>query len=143
MQVLPAPDRTILVTVPTSSSDTCPLCGGPSGQVHSHYTRTLADLPSQGRVVAVQVRARRFRCTSASCPRQIFTERLPEVGPLRARRTTRLGDMQRQIGFALGSEPGSRLAGRLAMPVSGDTLLRMVQTSDVVFPPPRVIGVDD
>jgi len=143
VQVLPAPDRTIIVTVPTSSQGTCPLCGGLSGQVHSHYTRTLADLPSQGRVVAVQVRARRFRCTSVSCPRQIFTERLPDVGPPRARRTTRLGDMQRQIGFALGGEPGSRLAARLAMPVSGDTLLRMVRTSAVVFPPPRVIGVDD
>ena len=143
MQVLPTPDRTIIVAVPTSSRGACPLCGGLSGQVHSPYTRTLADLPLQERVVAVQARARRFRCRSASCPCQIFTERLPEVGPPRARRSTRLRDMQRQIGFALGGEPGSRLAGRLAMPVSGDTLLRTIRTSDVVFPPPRVIGVDN
>jgi len=143
MQVLPAPDRVTIVTVPTSSQGACPLCGGLSGQVHSRYTRTLADLPWQGRVVAVQVRARRFRCTTTSCPRQIFTERLPEVGPPRARRTARLGDMQRHIGFALGGGPGSRLAGRLAMAVSGDTLLRMIRSSAVVFSPPRVIGVDD
>jgi transposase len=143
MQVLPTPDRVTIVTVPTLSQGACPLCGGLSGQVHSRYTRTLADLPWQGRVVAVQVRARRFRCTTTSCPRQIFTERLPELGPPRARRTARLGDMQRHIGFALGGGPGSRLAGRLAMPVSGDTLLRMIRSSAVVFSPPRVIGVDD
>jgi len=65
------------------------------------------------------------------------------LGPPRARRTARLGDMQRHIGFALGGGPGSRLAGRLAMPVSGDTLLRMIRSSAVVFSPPRVIGVDD
>ncbi len=106
VQVLPAPDRIIIVTVPTSSQGACPLCGSLSGQIHSRYTRMLADLPWQGGAVTVQVRARRFRCTTASCPRQIFTERLPEVGPPRARRTTRLGDMQRHIGFA----PSGRLA---------------------------------
>jgi len=54
-----------------------------------------------------------------------------------------LGDIQRHIGLALGGEPGSRLAARLAMPVSGDTLLRMIRSSVLAFPPPRVIGVDD
>ncbi len=51
--------------------------------------------------------------------------------------------MQRHIGFALGGEPGSRLAARLAVPISGDTLLRMIRSSAIVFSPPRVIGVDD
>jgi transposase IS204/IS1001/IS1096/IS1165 family protein len=76
VQVLPAPDRVTIVTVPTSSEGACPLCGGLSGRVHSRYTRTLADLPWQGRAVAVRVRARRFRCATAGCPRRIFTERL-------------------------------------------------------------------
>jgi len=143
-QVLPAPDRVTIVTAPTPSQSACPLCGGLSGRVHSHYTRTLADLPWSGRAVAVQVRARRFRCTSAGCPRQIFTERLPEVVCPRARRTVRLGDAQRHIGLALGGAPGSRLAGRLAMPASGDTLLRMIRTGALApSPPPQVIGVDD
>jgi transposase len=145
VRVLPAPDRVTIATVPTPPQSACPLCGGLSGRVHSRYTRTLADLPWQGRAVAVQVRARRFRCTTAGCPRRIFTEPLPEVAHPRARRTARLGDAQRDIGFALGGEPGSRLAGRLAMPVSGDTLLRMVRSGAlaVLPPPPRVIAVDD
>ena len=145
VQVLPAPDRVTIVTIATSSQAACPLCGGLSGRVHSRYTRTLADLPWQGRAVAVRMRARRFRCATAGCPRRIFTERLPEIAHPRARRTARLGDAQRHIGFALGGEPGSRPAGRLAMPVSGDTLLRMVRSGALAVPPPppRVIGVDD
>jgi transposase len=144
VQVLPAPDRATIVSAPTPSQSACPLCGGLSGRVHSHYTRTLADLPWSGRVVAIQVRARRFRCTSSECRRRIFTERLPEVVCPRARRTARLGDVQRHIGLALGGAPGSRLAGRLAIPVSGDTLLRMVRTGALApSPPPHVIGVDD
>jgi len=56
----------------------------------------------------------------------------------------RLGDVQRHIGLGLGGAPGSRLAARLAMPVGGDTLLRMIRSSSVTAsPPPRVIGVDD
>ena len=144
MQVLPTPDRVTIVTLPKASQSICPLCNGLSGQVHSHYIRTLADLPWQGRAVVIQVRARRFRCASPSCPRRVFAERLPEVAPPWARRTVRLGGLQRHIGFALGGEPGSRLAARLSMPVSGDTLLRVIRAFEPEPPAaPRVIGIDE
>ncbi len=144
VQVLPAPDRITIVAAPRSSQSACPLCGAVSGRVHSHYSRSLADLPWQGRTVVLQVRARRFRCVSASCSRRIFTERLPNVVPPRARRTARLGGIQCHIGLALGGEPGSRLAARLSMPVSGDTLLRMVRAgTPPLMHAPRVLGVDD
>ena len=144
VQVLPAPDNVTIITVPKPSQSACPLCGGVSGQVHSHYLRTLADLPWQGRAVSIQVRARRFRCTRVGCPRRIFTERLPAVALPSARRTARLGSLQRHIGFALGGEPGSRLAARLSMPLSGDTLLRLIRKAALEpHPPPRVAGIDD
>jgi transposase len=144
VQVLPAPDRITIVAVPTSSQSACPLCGAVSGRVHSHYSRSLADLPWQGRTVVLQVRARRFRCVSASCSRRIFTERLPDAVPPRARRTARLGSIQCHIGLALGGEAGSRLAARLSMPVSGDTLLRLVRAAELErYPPPRVVGIDE
>ncbi|WXH25822.1 ISL3 family transposase (plasmid) [Roseomonas mucosa] len=115
-----------------------------SGRIHSHYLRRLADLPWQGWAVSLQLRVRRFRCAGADCPRRVFAERLPAVAPPRGRRTTRLGGIQRHIGFALGGEPGSRLAARLSMPVSGDTLLRLIRTAEVkAHPPPRVAGIDD
>jgi transposase len=144
VQVLPAPDRVTIITVPKPSQSACPLCGDVSERVHSHYNRTLADLPWQGRAVSIQVRARRFRCMHVGCPRRIFTERLPAVAPPRARRTARLGSIQRQIGFALGGDPGSRLAARLSMPLSGDTLLRLIRKAELEpHPPPRVAGIDD
>ncbi len=112
-RILPAPDRITIFTAPKPSSSACPLCGVVSSWMHSHYTRTLADLPWQGRVVTVQVRARRFRCATAGCLRQVFAERLPGVAQSWARRTARLGDLQRHIGFALGGEPGSRLSAAI------------------------------
>jgi hypothetical protein len=43
-----------------------------------------------------------------------------------ARRTTRLAEIQRSVALATGGEPGARLARRLAIPVSPDTLLRLI-----------------
>jgi transposase len=112
--------------------------------VHSHYVRTLADLPWQGRVAALQIQARRFRCANAHCARQVFAERLPDMAGPWARRSERLAEAQRQIGLALGGAAGTRLAARLAMPVSGPTLLRLVATTKLpTSPPPRVIGIDE
>jgi transposase len=144
LQVLPESDRITILTAAKSTRSACPLCGGASDRVHSRYIRTLADLPWQGRHVALRVRARRFRCATAGCRRRIFTERFAALAVPSARRTMRLGDAQRHIGLALGGEPGSRLAARLAMPVSGDALLRLIHRSALEPPAtPRVIGIDE
>ena len=61
-----------------------------------------------------------------------------------ARRTGRLADSQRAIAHGTGGEPGSRLATRLAMPISGDTLLRLIRATPLEPPPPpRIVGIDD
>ncbi len=137
-------ERVIITTHPSATRAACPACGQLSSRTHSHYARTLADLPWQGRPVAIRVRARRFRCATVECPRQVFAERLPSVAPSRARRSQRLSDIQRHISLAVGGEPGSRLAHRLAMPVSGDTLLRLIRSARWEAPQaPRVIGTDE
>ena len=61
-------------------------------RLHSRYQRILADLPWQGRPVALQVVARRFRCLNPSCARQTFAERQTFAkrlvgAPVAARRT--------------------------------------------------------
>lgn len=134
----------VLIARPRQEASCCPCCGRESQRVHSHYTRGLADLPWDGRVVEIRLHARRFRCANAQCQRRIFTERLPQTVQPKARRTVRLGDNQRAIAFTAGGAPGSRLAHRLAMPVSGKTLLRMIRRAE--FEPsqaPRVVGIDD
>ena len=92
----------------------------------------------------IRWRSRKFFCDSPGCPQRIFTERLPAVTWPYGRRTLRLHDVQQCLGLALGGEPGCRVARRLAMPVSGDTMLRTVRRAAFPSPDPsRVIGVDD
>jgi transposase len=129
---------------PEATFAICPSCNRPSTRIHSRYRRRLADFPWQGRTAVIEVRARRFRCASSDCERRVFTERLPTITGVKARRTVRLRDVQRTLGLALGGDPGSHLAARLAMPLSGDTLLRLIRSGDLPrHPPPRVVGIDD
>ena len=86
----------------------------------------------------------RFRCCAPECPRRILAERLPAVALPRARRTVRLADAQRRIAPSAGGEGGARLAAGLAMPVSGDTLLRLIRAAPLQeVATPRVVGIDD
>ena len=123
---------------------TCPDCGQAASRVHSHYTRTLSDLPWVNRRVRLIIQVRRFFCDNRDCTRRTFTEGLTGLAGPRARRSERLADTQRQLGLAVGGEAGSRLASRLTMSTSPDTLLRLVRStpSDTVCSP-RGLGVDD
>jgi transposase len=123
----------------------CPDCGEPSRRVHSRYERSVADLPAHGRRVRIKLTVRRFRCGNACCPRVIFAERFGDdlVAPF-ARRTARLQSIIHHLGLALGGRPGQGLARRLLMPVSKDTLLRVVRArAPEAKPASRVIGIDD
>ena len=124
----------------------CPACGLASRRIHSVYRRVLHDLPWQGRSVTIRVAARRFRCSNQFCSRQTFAERLDGVMAASSRRIGRLLDLQRHLALALGGEAGARLAVRLAIPTSPDTLLRLVSTESApgpAQPTPRVLGIDD
>lgn len=137
-------DTVVFVARSKSAVSFCPCCSRQTRRVHSHYVRRLADLPWQGRVVEIQLHARRFRCANSQCSRRIFTERLPAAVRPKARRTSRLGESQLAIGFAVGGEAGARLSCKLAKPASGDTLLRMIRAAEFKSPEaPRVACIDD
>ena len=143
-RVVPSADQITIVTTPRAATSACPGCGQTSARVHAHYQRRLHDLPWQGRPAMLLVRVRRFRCGNPICPRQTFAEPLGSAAARSARRTERLGGVQCQLGLALGGEAGARLAARLAMPVSADTVLRSVHRAVAPLPPtPRVLAVDD
>lgn len=135
------------VTIHASSEATdvrCPVCGEPSGRVHSRYERTVADLPWARFAVRLQVRVRRFFCENLACPRTIFAERLAGIAPAFAHRTGRQRERLTDLALALGGEEGSRLAAKHGMPVSPDTLLRLIRgVSAAERPTPPVLGVDD
>jgi len=143
-RVVVDPDRVTVAVRARGAAGSCPLCRRPSRRVHSRYVRRLGDLPWQGRVGQLDLQVRRFRCPDPECPRRVFAERLPGVALPRVRRTARLAEAQCRIAFSAGGEAGARLASRLAMPVSGDTLLRLIRTAPLpAAPTPRVIGIDD
>ena len=122
----------------------CPLCQQPSERVHGTYVRTVADLPCAGRRVILKLSVRKFVCATPTCPRQIFTERLPDLVQSYARMTNRLRDALVALGLATSAEVSQRVAPSLGMKVSAPTLLRRLCA--VACPPPvsvRILGVDD
>lgn len=136
----------VVIAVRTSRSvGFCPSCGTVSRRVHSRYRRRVTDLPLSGRIVQLLVIARRFRCDAVLCGRQIFTERFAEgVLASSARRTVRMESIVHHLGLALGGRPAASFAKRLMLPVSKDTLLRVVRRrSRPPADPLRVIGIDD
>ena len=73
----------------TQATVPCPLCATPARRIHSHYERTLADLPWAAYRMRLQLRVRKWFCGNRACRRRIFTERLPTVAAPWARRTLR------------------------------------------------------
>ena len=51
-----------LLIASTQAAPRCPGCDVPARRVHSHYTRTLADLPWSGYAITWQLRVRKLFC---------------------------------------------------------------------------------
>lgn len=138
-------DRVVVRARAAVSAGPCPDCGAISQRIQSRYFRRAKDLPLSGRRVELQILVRRFRCDAVLCGRQIFAERFGDsVLAPRARRTDRLDHIVQHLGLALGGRPGASFAARMMLPVSNDTLLRVVrQRARVPSEPLRVIGIDD
>ena len=94
------PDQITATLVAIQPVGSCPLCGGPSRRIHSHYPCTLTDLPWGALRVRLELTVRKIFCDDPACARRIFTERLPDVVAPYARRTTRLADVLRRLAFA-------------------------------------------
>jgi transposase len=113
-------------------------------RIHSHYERTLADLPWAQYRVRLQLRVRKWFCAKRHCRRRIFTERLPTITAPWARRTLRLAQRLIALGVALGGTAGVYLYRRWDPSVSRNTLLRLLRQLPLPSrSTPAVLGVDD
>jgi transposase len=122
----------------------CPHCGHASARVHSRYQRRLADAATGGRRVVLRLGVRRLFCDHPDCQARTFTEQLPGLTTRYARRTPLLRTLLEQVALALAGRAGARLAGRLGLPASRDTLLRLLRTlPDPEVDQVAVLGVDD
>ncbi len=137
-------DETCILLSRAGATASCPACGRISRTVRSGYCRQVADLPLSGRRVRRIVRTRRLTCDAVLCGRQIFAERFGDVLSSYARRTGRVGRLVHHLALALGGRPAARFAQRLMLPVSNDTLLRVIRRQGLPSSiPPSVIGIDD
>lgn len=138
-------DEVIVLTVSSVRiAATCPDCRQRSSREHSHYWRTVADLACAERQIRLHLYVRRFFCDNPLCERKTFAEQFPGVVVPYGRRTNRLAAKQRRVGLAIGGEPGAETLTEMTVPVSGDTVLRLVRDSvEQDTPTPHVLGVDD
>jgi transposase len=94
--------------------------------------------------VILALTVRKFVCTTPTCPRRIFTERLPGLVESYGRMTRRLIALVQALGLAEGGQKGTRLADRVAIATTPSTLLRHLrQLPAPVTRAVRVLGGDD
>ncbi len=135
----------VLVVEPTRPAVACPGCGELSRRQHSRYERHPLDLPWRGQTVRMRIHSRRWFCDTPSCSRRIFAERFDGALAHYARRTNGATDLLTTFALQAGGEGGARLAQKAGVPISPDTLLRILHTlTDADHERgPRVLGVDD
>lgn len=124
----------------------CPKCQAVSAHIHSRYIRVIKDLPCFGETVLLKVQTHRFFCLNLNCQQRIFCQRLSTVVSAHARFSLRLNEIISFIGLANGGQMGSRLAARLSISVSPDTLLRRIRSLNsqpATALSVRVVGIDD
>jgi transposase len=132
-------DSQLTVTVnSTRAQAPCPGCGCPSDHVHSHYQRTITDVPCGGRRVVLRLCVRKFFCLQLCCSRKVFAERLPDLVQPWARVSNRLREELKAIGLSASAEVSERLAPRLGMKVKAPT--RLALSAD--YPRPSQSGCD-
>ncbi|WP_437061143.1 ISL3 family transposase [Streptomyces sp. enrichment culture] len=128
----------------TAGQVVCPGCGCWSGRIHGSYLRFPRDLPTAGKFVVVSLRVRRFVCEEESCERKTFAEQVPGFTRRFGRRTERLRSTLVSVGLALAGRAGARMTDAFKVPVSRNTLLRLITSlPDPVTTTPRVVGVDE
>ena len=134
----------VLTVIATHPASCCPLCSEVSSSLHSHYQRTLSDVPCAGRQVQLCLTVRRFYCRNLLCERKVFTERIPQFVEPWARMTIRLCEALQSIGLATCGKGGARLAARLGMATSRNTVLRRIMELPDTSPGSVVhLGIDD
>ncbi len=134
----------LISVISTHPPSCCPLCAEPSSSIKCHYHRTLHDVPCGGRRVLLSLTVREFYCRNAYCPRKVFAERFPAFVEPWARMTIRHGEQITSIGLATCGKGGTRLAARLGMQTTRQTILRCIMdlpdlsTGSILY-----LGIDD
>jgi transposase len=133
---------TITSQQPTSK---CPTCGTPSSILHSHYQRTVQDLPVGESSMTWTLRVRRFRCRKRSCSQQVFCERFTQGLYAYSRNTSRVNALFEKTSLSIGASPASSLIPNFELKASSSTMLRRAHqaTTTNTLGTLKIIGIDD
>lgn len=134
----------VIEIVATSPTSCCPLCSEPSSSIHCHYQRTLRDAPCAGRRVQLLLTVRKFTCRNPYCERKVFAERLQDFVQPWARTTMRHCQQITSIGLSTCGKGGARLAARLGIQTSRQTILRRIMAlPDPMYGTVLYLGIDE
>lgn len=122
----------------------CSACQVLSIHRHSHYRRTLQDLPWGRCAVQLQVILQKFRCRNVACLRRIFAEPIPAIAAPRVRRTATVSTLVEALGLRVSGADSARLLARMGLRISPNTILRAVRRLPLPLPQAvQSVGVDD
>jgi transposase len=134
----------LIEIVATAATSCCPSCFQLSSSIHCHYRRTLRDAPCAGRRVHLVLTVRKFTCRNPYCERKVFAERFPDFVEPWARMTIRHCQQITSMGLATCGKGGTRLAARLGIQTTRQTMLRRIMalpdsSAGVIL----FLGIDD
>ncbi len=122
----------------------CPHCGKRSHSCHSHYTRTLYDLPILNYQTLIILHARRFRCNNLNCSAKTFSENPCDEIQRYKRNTLRLRQKLISIAAGVSSLQAEKLVERYEQKISDTTILRYLHQVQVpVREEIQKVGIDD
>lgn len=137
-------DSIVVEVVATSLTSRCPLCSQASESIHWNSRRVLRDVPCAGRRVQLLLTVRKFSCRNPLCPRKVTASRIPTFMEPWARMTIRYCQQITSIGLATCGKVGAKLAARLGMQTTRQTILRRVMDLPDVLPASILsLGIDN
>ena len=104
----------------------CKYCGKESKNVHSVYTRTIADLPMQKYKVKLVITVKKYFCNNNKCSHTTFAEPLDFVDK-NALRTKRLDEYINEIGLKNSSIEARKQIINSHVHISNNTILRIIK----------------
>lgn len=113
-----------------SQSACCPRCQKVSTHKHSSTKRKIRDLPISGKEVYLHVRLHKWFCMNSLCTTKIFTETI-DAAPAYQRNTLRATECLRQLAFHSNCVQAAKLSTTFCLPVSHDTLLRIIYQTPI------------
>ena len=104
----------------------CLECGYISNRVHSHYERSLQDLPIQGKKSIVILRNRKMFCDNPECSRTTFAESFSFLGH-KSKKTYRLETEILNVSHNMSSVAAQRLLRKSVVAVSKSTICLLLK----------------